>query len=290
MSDHFILIGHPVAHSVSPAIHERAYELLGRSARYTLFDAADEQMVKHAVARIRSKEIQGANVTVPWKTLALQLCDRVDDSAVLVGAANVLSRSPAGDVVAHNTDALALADELEQALEVADISRGGAALVLGTGGAALAAAVSCARAGFSPVLVTGRRCMPNVARSSWPSFQHCQRLGAEMIEWPDRGSSVWNELTAVIQATSAGMKGAADGQELADRIPWERLDPLIAYDLIYNPPITPFLRAATAHGHHARGGLGMLVGQAARAIEIWWGVRPPNEPLQIAAGGALGLG
>jgi shikimate dehydrogenase len=103
------------------------------------------------------------------------------------------------------------------------------------------------------------------------------------------GDDLPTGLGVIVQATSAGMKGTSGGEELAARLPWARLSPLVAYDLVYNPPTTPFLRAAAEHGHWARGGLGMLVGQAARAIEIWWGVRPPSAPLERAARQALGL-
>ncbi len=284
MSDHFILIGHPVGHSVSPAIHGRAYELLGRSAVYTLEDAPNAEAVRALVERLRSGELRGANVTVPWKQLALELADEVDPSARAVGAANVLGLSPSGRLVAHNSDAWALGAELR-----ATSPRPGAALVLGSGGAALAAVVSCQLAGLDEVRVTARRFDPALPPEQWPLASQWQRLGAQMVAWPGLDADCWRGLSAIVQATSAGMKGAPGGVELAAIVPWERLEPVVAYDLIYNPPRTPFLERAEATGHHAVGGLGMLVGQAARAIEIWWGTKPAEAPLLSAARAALGI-
>jgi shikimate dehydrogenase len=92
----------------------------------------------------------------------------------------------------------------------------------------------------------------------------------------------------IVQATSAGMHGADSGRAVADVIPWAKLPAgALAYDLVYNPPDTEFVRAARAHGLVASHGLGMLIGQAALAIEIWLGTAPPLEPLREAAEAAL---
>lgn len=290
MSEQFLLVGHPVSHSVSPQIHGAAYEALGRSGRYDLFDAVDEAAVKSVVERIRRGEVRGANVTVPWKKLALELADERAASAEAIGAANVLSLDTQGRVVASNTDAVALAAELREASSFLTAERD-TAVVLGIGGAALASVVSARDAGFTRVLVSGRRYVAGTPESDWPDAADFRRLGAEPIPWPVAGQkfAVDRRWGAVIQATSAGMKGKEGGEELAALVPWDALAPLLAYDLVYNPPVTPFLREAARSGHHARGGLGMLVGQAARAIEIWWGVLPPSAPLFAAARAALGL-
>src|SRR6478752_4341613 len=116
MSERFVLIGHPVGHSLSPVIHGAAYAALGRSATYDLIDAPDDDAVRAVVEEVRAGRIRGANVTVPWKRVALASADRVDESARAVGAANVLARADDGAVVAYNTDALGLAEELVQLL------------------------------------------------------------------------------------------------------------------------------------------------------------------------------
>ncbi len=293
MNDRFVLIGHPVAHSVSPAIHRAAYDCLGRAGSYELADCPDEASVKRCVAQLASGELRGANVTVPWKKLAYQLADVVAPSAEHVGVANVLSRDTQGRVVAHNTDATALADELLEATAGDDALQPGrpCALVIGNGGAARAAVVACRLAGFEQIGVTARAFEAATSRENWPHWQDFCALGATPLPWPT-GDGV--PLTAylarsrlLVQATSAGMKGIPGGEQLVELLPWRSFSQGAAYDLVYNPPVTPFLRRARASGLRAVGGLGMLVGQAAHAIDLWWGVRPERAPLMVAAQEAL---
>lgn len=290
----FVLIGHPVSHSVSPAIHRAAYRALGRAGEYKLVDAASEAEVRKVVERIRKGELTGANVTIPWKKLALELADTAAPSARDVGVANTLTRGSAGELVAHNTDVAGLADELILARE--ELGSLGperdTALVVGSGGAALAAVAASHAAGFGRVVVTARKFVPTQPRSEWPLSEHLGRLGAETLPFPSLAGQEWDalrpRLALVVQATSAGMKGVPGGEELASALELERLPRSVAFDLVYNPRQTPFLEAAARAGHVAWGGLGMLVGQAARAIEIWWGERPPRTPLYEAAERALG--
>jgi shikimate dehydrogenase len=275
-----------VSHSVSPEIHGAAYFSLGIDATYDLLDCPDEAAVRTVVAKVREGELRGVNVTVPHKQLALSLADEIETSASKIGAANVLS-SEGGRVVAYNTDAWALGRELDAEREKASFPRGGAALVLGGGGAALAAVVSCEMAGYEKVFVSARR-FSGDERSSWPGAEELGRVGAELLSW-DECFDGRISFAAIVQATSAGMKGKSGGNELADHVPFARLPRLLAYDLVYNPPKTPFLERAEENGHASAGGLGMLVLQAARSVEIWTGRFPSTEPMFAAARAVLGL-
>lgn len=288
MTDRFILIGHPVGHSLSPAIHHAAYAELRREGSYELVDAAEGHEVAAQVDRIRRGELRGANVTVPWKRLALRLADRVDESAQAVGAANVLGRDEHGAVVAYNTDAPALATELTELVGEGDLAV--TACVIGNGGAALGAVDACRRAGAGKVYVVARSFAAGQDPEQWPRGRELRQLGAELVAWPLTASgaaSSWRDVVRkarlFVQATSAGMRGADPGEPVARLVPWAELSGVCAYDLVYNPAETPFLRAAAAAGHRTRGGLGMLVRQAALAIQIWWGVLPPLGPLTAAA-------
>ncbi len=296
MPDSFILIGHPVGHSLSPAIHRAAYEALGLDAEYHLVDCADEDAVRVQVSKIKTGEIKGANVTIPWKQIAYDCADVHAETARDVGACNVLSLGSGGEIVAHNTDASALAAELKKV--VADLgaalTTGPAALIIGTGGAALAAAVACKRAGCRRVTVTGRRMVAGVSPTVWPHAREWERLCVTPCAWPSPSPEALKEVLStvdlIVQATSAGMKGAEGGEQLAQVFPWSGLSRRVAvYDLVYTPKVTPFLRRAEQEGHLARGGLGMLVGQAAFAIQIWTGQQPPLASMTRAAEEALGL-
>lgn len=295
MSHRFVLIGHPVGHSISPVIHQHAYDLLGVEAHYSLADCPTEKDVADVVEKIRHGELRGANVTVPWKQVAFDLADRHHQTALDVGVANVLARGSSGEIIAYNTDASALGSELHRAtanLENPSQERS-VALVIGNGGAALAAVVGCRLAGVQEIYVSARRFEPLGDTETWPRGSAFERLGARLLAWPTFDARPWNEVLPrtqlIVQATSAGMHGTHGGDELAEMIPWQSLRGAVAYDLVYNPPVTPFMRRAGEAGLSVVGGLGMLVGQAADAIEIWLGKAPPLEELMGTARKALGL-
>jgi shikimate dehydrogenase len=168
-----------------------------------------------------------------------------------------------------------------------------AALVLGNGGAARAAVVACQMAGIVQVGVSARRFKSELGREHWDNAAAFRDLGALLLAWPDTKSEEVAEYLQsthlLVQATSAGMKGTQGGGELCEALPWESFHGGVAYDLVYNPPVTPFLSRAAELGHAAVGGLGMLVGQARDAIEIWVGQKPERGPMMSAARRALGL-
>jgi shikimate dehydrogenase len=287
----FALLGHPVSHSISPAIHQAAYASLGLPHCYELCSAQDEPAVRRCLALLRDGHFAGLNVTVPWKRLALELSDHVDPLARHVGAANVLLRGPSGALEAYNTDVLALHEELAtRSAGVRSVS------IIGSGGAALAALAAARRLGAEEFPLIARSFCGNVPESLWPHAEELRRLGASVLAWPEPGESVagelWRERVSgsqiIIQATSAGMHGADQGERVARLVPWELLhERALAYDVVYNPPITPFLRSARARGLLAEGGLGMLVGQAVHAFELWLKQTAPRGPMQEAARRAL---
>jgi shikimate dehydrogenase len=281
----FALFGHPVAHSISPAIHLAAYRALDLDHSYELYDVPNQEALARAVAAVRRGDIAGANVTVPWKREALALADRAEPSAADVGAANVLVRD-AGSVVAHNTDVTALVEEIG-ALRSAPKR----ALVLGSGGASLAAVAALSALGTRAIGVSARKWTPELDRASWPRAGDLEKLGAEALSWSAEGGKLGAfalESDVIVQATSAGMHGAGPGEDVTRIVPWARMPKTsVAYDLVYNPADTPFLKSARDAGLVARGGLGMLVAQAARAFELWLGVAPPREPMFTAAREAL---
>ncbi len=279
----YILIGHPVGHSMSPAIHGAVYRRFDLPHTYTAVDCPTEQSVAEQVNKIRHGELAGANVTVPWKKVALGLADRADPTAAKTGAANVLARGDSGEVVAYNTDVSALAACLR-----AGATQAGAAVVFGNGGAALAGVSASQLAGAAPVWVTARAFSEDLPRAEWPHREQFEALGATLVAWDRTERSELQQTLAaaslIVQATSAGMLGKGGGEALADMVPWQRLrSDVFLYDLVYNPPVTAFLERAGILGLKAEGGLSMLVGQAARAVEIWLGVTAPRAEMTAAA-------
>lgn len=313
----FALFGHPVSHSLSPAIHAAAFAALGLPHTYEAIDLGSEAELLDAVQALRRGELAGANVTAPHKRRALELADAAAPSAEAVGAANVLRREPnpaappgpdAAPISAHNTDVDALVAELSEALPIPDnLRRSGTAVVLGAGGAALASIVALKRLGFPSIGVTTRSFSSPAALAS-PSALRLRELGAVPLPFPGAApsgpsnagapppaASEWTawllQADVLVQATSAGTRSSTDptsGDALAALIPWDHLRPsALAFDLVYNPRVTPFLRRAEQRGLAARGGLGMLVRQAALSIELWTGLTPPLDLILAAAEQAL---
>jgi shikimate dehydrogenase len=286
----FCLIGHPVGHSLSPAIHRAAYAELGLvDCEYETRDCPDEASVRSVFDALRSGAIAGANVTVPWKRLALELADDVDRPARDTGAVNVLLATGSGasrEISAFNTDAPALAEELNR-------GRPGArsAAIVGKGGAALGAVSACRLLGIEDIVLVARGWTEG-ARGAWAGATEFEALGVRTVAWPAAGDSEWRRAVAaadlVVQATSDGMHGASDGSQVRGVVPWEAVPrDAFVYDVVYNPKVTPFVAAAREHGLRAETGLGMLVGQAVLAIERWLGQRPAALPLLRAAEHAL---
>lgn len=266
------LLGHPVAHSRSPAIHTAALEALGADAVYLAFDVAPEALAD-AVGGLRALGVLGLNVTVPHKQRIVGLLDEVDAAAGRIGAVNCVWVE-GGRWIGTNTDAPGLARSLEDASVTLD---GRAPLVLGAGGAARASVVGLADAGCAPGVVAARRleAAREVARlaDGWRAIA-LRNAGALRAEAARAG--------LLVQATSATMGEGAEA--FAAALPIDALpDAAAVVDLVYAPLETAVLAAARARGLTCVDGLGMLVWQAALALERWLGERPPIEALREAA-------
>jgi shikimate dehydrogenase len=297
----FTLLGHPVAHSISPAICTAAFSELNLPHIYGVLDVPTKTALRLALNDLRTGIIAGANVTLPHKRTVLEMVDAKDESAEEVGAANVLVVGAKRRIIAYNTDADALTAELSKLLAGRPKLR---AAVIGAGGAALAALVACKRLGFSVMCVTSRSWTDSERMFASPAAERARALGALTSLWPvsseaqttSKGSQVlrlqWRELAAqadcIIQATSAGMAGADPGHALCDVVPWDRLPShTLVYDVVYTPRITPFMEKARAHGFRIVGGLGMLARQAQLAVRLWTGEEPPLDVMRAAAEAAL---
>ncbi|HWH32254.1 MAG TPA: shikimate dehydrogenase [Egibacteraceae bacterium] len=267
------LFGHPVAHSVSPAIHNAAFAALGIEAVYEALDVAPEALPA-AVAELRATPLLGANCTIPHKLAVLDLVDERTEETRLIGAANTLFWRD-GALAADNTDARGL----EQAIRaVWTPEPGGKAVLLGSGGAARAAAVALARLGLA-VAVVARRPVPAESVAATAA-----EAGAEGVGLPlEHARAALDDAVLVVNATPLGLHG----EPLPE--PFMRLRPeQFALDLVYGGGDTPFLAAARAAGCPTEDGLGMLVGQAALSFERWTGRQAPLDVMRQAAEAALG--
>jgi shikimate dehydrogenase len=288
----FAVIGSPIAHSKSPAMHGAAYRALGLPHVYEKLETSAAELPDRVDA-LRRGDFAGLNVTVPHKQSVLKLVDEVHASARATGAANTLVRTPEGGVRAHNTDMPAIADEIVRLAGVGAVKlRGGVGLVIGTGGAARAAIVAMAsHLALGRVLIRGRSLGETSHAVAY--VREIDRLlaaaggrgvavalGADGLHAPDKEDA---RLVAIVQATSCGMKGGAPGEVVADAVRWDQV-PMgaVALDVVYAPQRTPFLGRAKERGLSSDNGLGMLVRQGALAFELWLGMPAPLAIMRSA--------
>jgi 3-dehydroquinate dehydratase / shikimate dehydrogenase len=255
------VVGRPIGHSVSPAMHNAAFAAEGLDAVYLPLEAADADDVLACTAAL---DLRGASVTAPFK---VDLAARVplDDEARAVGALNTLVRDGAG-WQGTNTDLHGLLAPLRSRLAPGRTR----AAVLGGGGAARAAACALGREGVRVTVHARRREQADLLAAA---------LGVHAADWPPAPGS-WDLL---VNATPVGTAPRVDDTPWPDA----RFDGRLVYDLVYNPRQTRLLRDAAAAGCETLGGLEMLVAQAQRQCLLWTGRLPDAGVMRAAAERAL---
>lgn len=278
MTARYAVIGDPIAHSLSPAIHTRWLADAGIDATYTALRVHGPD--PEALIRALPQEgLSGCNVTIPHKEAALRAADEKDPLALRIGAANTL-RFTNGKIEAFNTDAAGFSLSLDAAAPHWR-QGGGKACLLGAGGSARAVVAALDAAGFDEIAIANR----TLARVA-PLAECALRAKLTAFEWDDRAKAAAGA-KLIINATSLGL----NDKDPLDAPAKHAAPNAIAFDLVYKPLHTHFLRSAESQGLQAVDGLGMLIYQAAAAFEIWFGQKPDAEAGRQAAlaqlGGAL---
>jgi shikimate dehydrogenase len=259
VTDRYVVIGNPVAHSKSPRIHALFAAATGQDMSYeTLLVPLDGFTA--AVRDFAAAGGRGANVTVPFKEEAFRLATRLSDRAKAAGAVNTLSFSGA-EIRGDNTDGAGLVRDLKANLGVA--IAGKRVLVLGAGGAARGVVLPLLAERPAALTIANRTADKALALAR--AFPDCQACGLEEL--------AGREFDLVINATSAGL---ASG--VSPRLTFAWASGAFAYDMMYGRD-SDFVRQAAAAGARTADGLGMLVEQAAEAFLVWRGVRPETAPV-----------
>lgn len=277
--DHYCVLGNPVAHSRSPAIHARFAELTAQAMDYgRLLVPLDgfTNTLRHWVAGGAS----GCNVTVPFKFEAFELSSTATERAQLAQAANTLRFSDAG-IEADNTDGIGLVNDIQRNAGVSLAGRD--LLLLGAGGAAAGVLGPLLAAGPRRIVLANRthaRAADLVARhAGHPSLQDLLQK-TELVAQELHGLAA--SFDVIVNATASSLGGAATS------LPPRLLKPgALAYDMMYGPAAQGFLDWAAAAGGLPRDGLGMLVEQAAESFLFWRGVRPPSAQVLQEMRGAV---
>jgi shikimate dehydrogenase len=276
MTRRVVLIGHPVAHSLSGSMHQAAFDALGIDARYELWDRAPIAL-SESIAELRTDQFLGANITIPHKERVVPLVDRLTEEAHATGAVNTITRE-GKRLIGHNTDVPGFKVALDRLVGRQKMPR--QAVVLGAGGGARAVVYGLITEGFQRVVVFNRH-----LHRAEGLVKHFGRSAAhmELRAMPWHESIIESEIAktkVLVNATSIGLTSDESP------VPVEVLIPeLLVLDLIYAR--TPLLRGAESAGAAAAmDGELMLLHQGAAAFTLWTGQPAPLELMQTALANA----
>jgi len=273
------LIGYPLGHSLSPKIHKAALDYCRLDGNYSLYPIHpdDIQGLKNLLARVRSAEITGLNVTIPHKQNVIPLLDELTPTAKAIGAVNTIFTQN-GKLTGDNTDVPGFLADLEKLLDTEtsrpDKSDTKTAMVLGAGGSARAVVYALVKNGWDVTIAARRMKQAHSLMAQFPNPE----FQVASIEYNDTALySLLPRLSLIVNTTPLGMLPNLDSS------PWPAdlsLPSTAAiYDLVYNPRETKLVKDARAAGLSATSGLGMLIEQAALSFEIWTGQNPSRDIL-----------
>lgn len=270
----FAVLGHPIAHSLSPRMHNASFAATGMDAVYLAFDVSPERLM-NVLPVMAEMGFQGVNLTVPLKETAFRGLNIIDESAQRLGSVNTVKICPDG-LKGYSTDGDGFLTSFKEEFGVS--MKGLTVFMLGCGGAGRAVAIACAFDGAKKIILANR------------TKERAEKLCGE-IESLDSGAQIealssaeeWadacRDADVVIQATSADIHG--DG--LSSLLPPKAFRPgQLVYDIVYTRPETAFMQTAAQAGAKTANGLGMLLYQGALSFKIWTGMEPDANAMRRA--------
>jgi shikimate dehydrogenase len=279
------VIGHPLGHSLSPAIFQAAIDTAGVEMVYERWETEPEQLEGRLDA-LRHDDYVGANVTIPYKEAVIPYVDSLAASAERVGAVNAIANRE-GKLIGYNTDVAGFARALRD--DAHFDAKGKRIAIIGAGGAARAVALVAIEANASYVMLSGRS--PRRMDKLVADFRKLEGIGTT-ITWTHWGDGVFMTFfpsaDLVVNATPVGTAGSDTNGSSPIDVQWLP-GKGVAFDVVYNPPKTAFLQSAKERGLSTVSGLGMLVYQAAESFRLWTGKDADVEKMLTAGRNALGV-
>ena len=251
----FALFGNPVGHSLSPLMHNAAYTEMEINASYV---PVCVEHLEDAIERLRRGEMQGASVTIPFKTVVIPYLDEVEQHAQHIGAVNTIGHDDNGGLTGYNTDWIGLVRDLEESLEI----RNKTFAILGAGGAARATVFGIQQRGGTPLVIN---------RTPARGEALAREFGCQCYPLSEIGGIKGD---CLINTTPVGMSPDKEKSPVEKKVlsnfKW-------VMDCIYNPLKTRLLQDAEEAGCTVFTGVGMFVHQGAEQIKLWTGMEPPRE-------------
>ncbi len=263
------VIGHPIAHSLSPAMHNAALRALELDFAYVPFDVPPD-MLAEAVLGIRSLGIVGVNVTIPHKEKIIDYLDEVSEEAARISSVNTVCLEN-GRLKGYSTDGVGFLGPLRSS---GFGLKGVEAVILGAGGSAKAVAYALTDSGAQIAIIN--RTPERGAALAEQINAVTSKKSARSVDWSEARRTI-REAALLVNCTSVGMY-----PNIADTpCPKEMLHPgLLVYDLVYNPPVTRLLKEAGEIGAKTLNGVKMLVHQGAESFKIWLNREPPLDVME----------
>lgn len=264
------VVGWPIAHSRSPALHGHWLARYGIKGHYIPIGLKPQDF-EAGIRMLPRLGFRGINLTIPYKETILSMADSVSDRASLIGAANTISFRDDGSIHADNTDGIGFLESVNAAVPGWS-ARNAPALVIGAGGAARAIISALLTAGTPEVLV--------INRTRQKAQMLREHFGARLSinDW-ERAADMAAQAGLIVNTTSLGLVGKTPLSMSLDQAP----DDAVVVDIVYNPLETEFLARARARGLTCVDGLGMLLYQAAPGFESWFGHKPEVDAALRAA-------
>ncbi|MFH1387112.1 MAG: shikimate dehydrogenase [bacterium] len=266
------IIGHPLGHTISPAMHNAAYKKLGLDYEYIPFDLSPSDLAD-AIPGLRALHMAGFNVTIPHKEAILSLIDEVTDLAKVIGAVNTVKNQD-GRLIGYNTDGPGFIDSLKE--DAGFDPKGKNAVVLGAGGASRAVSTVLAENKVKTLFIS------DVAKEKAANLAEylADYFGIKCTSG-EIDQKIIDQAGLLVNTTPVGMHPNDNASPLPKSISLKKVG--LVYDLVYNPLETKLLKDAKAAGCKTCSGLGMLVRQGALAFSIFTGEEPPIEVMWEAA-------
>ncbi len=268
----FGVIGHPIAHSLSPAMQNAGIQAAELDYAYIAMPVKPEELGQ-AVEGLKSLGFRGFNVTIPHKQAVMDYLDEIQEDARIIGAVNTVSIED-GRLVGYNTDMIGFV----QAMKDNGFQPAGKnALLLGAGGAARAIIHGLIKEGVKSLTIGVR----NVAKAQAVADYFAHAMEIKVLDWHSQEfKEALAQAQLLVNSTPLGMAPKIDAMPPVD---WELIgENVFAYDIIYTPAETLFLKTAKEHGCNILNGEAMLVGQGAEAFRIWTGQELPRKPMAEA--------